>query len=92
MLGLARDDAFGPAAAEEVAASLAAIRTTLANEWRSATRGMGSLQVVEDSADITMYLIAARGTPHPFVRTGPGPARSPESPAALPENSSPLPP
>jgi hypothetical protein len=37
-------------------------------------------------------LIAARATPHPFVRTGPGPAQSPESPAALPENQSPLPP
>ena len=43
-------------------ASVATIRSTLAAEWRSATRGLGSLQVVDDSADITMFVIAARGT------------------------------
>lgn len=43
-------------------ASLAAIRATLANEWKSATRGLGSLDVVSESADITMFVIAARGT------------------------------
>ena len=42
--------------------SFAAIKATLATEWRSATRGMGSLQVVDSSADITMHVIAARGT------------------------------
>jgi hypothetical protein len=43
-------------------ASLAAIVATLATEWKSATRGLGSLRVVEASADITMFVIAARGT------------------------------
>jgi hypothetical protein len=42
--------------------SFARIKATLAAEWKSATRGMGSLQVAEDSADITMFVIAARGT------------------------------
>lgn len=42
--------------------SFAAIKATLATEWKSATRGMGSLQVVDSSADITMHVIAARGT------------------------------
>jgi hypothetical protein len=43
-------------------ASFASIKATLANEWKSATRGLGSLQVVDASADITMFVIAARGT------------------------------
>jgi hypothetical protein len=43
-------------------ASLATIKTTLATQWRSATRGLGSLEVVDGSADITMFVIAARGT------------------------------
>jgi hypothetical protein len=43
-------------------ASFARIKATLAAEWKSATRGMGSLQVAEDSTDITMFVIAARGT------------------------------
>lgn len=43
-------------------ASFAKIKATLATEWRSATRGMGSLQVNDTSADITMFVIAARGT------------------------------
>jgi hypothetical protein len=38
------------------------IKATLATEWKSATRGMGSLQVDDKSADITMFVIAARGT------------------------------
>jgi len=43
-------------------ASLARITATLATEWKSATRGLGSLQVVDSSADITMFVVAARGT------------------------------
>ena len=42
--------------------SLDRIKATLATEWKSATRGMGSLQVDDKSADITMFVIAARGT------------------------------
>jgi hypothetical protein len=42
--------------------SFAAIKATLATEWKSATRGMGTLQVADSSADITMHVIAARGT------------------------------
>ena len=42
--------------------SLATITATLESEWKSATRGLGSLQVVDASADITMFVIAARGT------------------------------
>lgn len=42
--------------------SFASIKATLSGEWKAATRGMGSLQVAESSADITMYVIAARGT------------------------------
>jgi hypothetical protein len=43
-------------------ASLAKIKATLATEWKSATRGLGSLQLDDRSADITMFVIAARGT------------------------------
>lgn len=42
--------------------SLARIKATLATEWNSATRGMGSLRVEEQSTDITIFVIAARGT------------------------------
>jgi hypothetical protein len=43
-------------------ASLAKIKATLATEWKAATRGLGSLLVDDRSADITMFVIAARGT------------------------------
>ena len=43
-------------------ASFAKIKETLAAEWKAATRGLGSLQVADDSADITMFVVAARGT------------------------------
>jgi hypothetical protein len=43
-------------------ASLAKLRATLADEWTSATRGLGSLKVDDRSPDITMFVIAARGT------------------------------
>jgi hypothetical protein len=51
-------------------AALAKIKTTLAAEWRSATRGLGALQVDDRSADITMFVVAARGTS--VHRTWPG--------------------
>jgi hypothetical protein len=43
-------------------AALAKMRATLAAEWRNATRGLGSVQLVDQSADITVFLVAARGT------------------------------
>ena len=43
-------------------AALAKMRGTLAAEWKSATRGLGGLEVVDTSPDITLYLVAARGT------------------------------
>lgn len=43
-------------------ASVARIRSTLAAEWKSATRGLGSLVVDDRSADITMFIVAAHGT------------------------------
>ena len=43
-------------------AAAAKMKATLASEWKSATRGLGSLEVVEQSPDITVYLVAARGT------------------------------
>ena len=42
-------------------AAIARMRTTLAAEWKSATRGLGGIQVVEQSADITIFVIAAHG-------------------------------
>jgi hypothetical protein len=43
-------------------AAVAKMKSTLAAEWKAATRGLGSLQVVDDSADITVFVYAARGT------------------------------
>jgi len=45
-------------------ASAARIKATLATEWRTATRGLGSLQVVEGSADITLFVVASKDTSH----------------------------
>lgn len=42
--------------------SFAKIKATLASEWKTATRGLGSLQIDDASADITMYVVASRGT------------------------------
>ena len=42
--------------------SFAKIKETLAAEWKSATRGLGSLRIDDASADITMYVVASRGT------------------------------
>jgi len=42
--------------------SFTRIKATLATEWKAATRGLGSLQITDQSADITMYVIASRGT------------------------------
>ncbi|MEX2046534.1 MAG: hypothetical protein WEE03_05180 [Chloroflexota bacterium] len=43
-------------------ATLARLNATLAAEWKSATRGMGSLEIADSSTDITIFVIAARGT------------------------------
>src|SRR6266852_1370180 len=43
-------------------ATLARIKATLAAEWKAATRGLGSLQVDDRSADITMFVVAANST------------------------------
>ena len=43
-------------------AALGRMRSALASEWKSATRGLGGIQVVEQSADITIFVIAAHGT------------------------------
>jgi hypothetical protein len=42
-------------------ATAAKLKATLAAEWKAATRGLGSLQVVETSADITIFVVAGRG-------------------------------
>lgn len=51
-----------PALAARRDESFNKIKATLATEWKSATRGMGSLVVADSSVDITMFVIAARGT------------------------------
>jgi len=43
-------------------ASVAKMRATLAAEWKAATRGLGGVQVVDESADITVFVLAGRGT------------------------------
>ena len=43
-------------------ATLARIKATLTGEWKAATRGLGSLQVDDRSADITMFVVAANST------------------------------
>ncbi|HEX9092815.1 MAG TPA: hypothetical protein VF902_02415 [Coriobacteriia bacterium] len=45
-------------------ASAAKMSATLATEWKTATRGLGSLQVVDSSADITIFVVASRNTSH----------------------------
>lgn len=45
-------------------ASAAKMTASLAVEWRSATRGLGSLTVVDQSADITIYVVASKNTSH----------------------------
>ncbi len=44
--------------------SAAKMSATLAAEWRTATRGLGSLEVVNGSADITIFVVASRDTSH----------------------------
>jgi hypothetical protein len=44
--------------------SAAKMTATLAAEWRSATRGLGSLEVVDRSADITIFVVASKNTSH----------------------------
>jgi hypothetical protein len=43
-------------------ASVAKMRATLPAEWKAATRGIGGLQVTDDSADIAVFVLAGRGT------------------------------
>jgi hypothetical protein len=38
------------------------MRSALSTEWKNATRGLGGLQVVDQSADITIFVLAAHGT------------------------------
>ena len=38
------------------------LRTTLADEWNKATRSLGHIRVVDESPDLTVYVIAALGT------------------------------
>jgi hypothetical protein len=45
-------------------ASAAKMAGTLAQEWKTATRGLGSLEVVGGSADITIFVVASRDTSH----------------------------
>jgi len=45
-------------------ASAAKMAATLAAEWKSATRGLGALSVVERSADMTLYVVASKNTSH----------------------------
>ncbi len=40
----------------------ARLRTTLADEWTKATRGLGRISVVDESPDLTIYVVAASGT------------------------------
>lgn len=40
----------------------ARLRTTLAGEWTKATRGLGRIRVVDESPDLTIYVVAASGT------------------------------
>jgi hypothetical protein len=44
--------------------SAAKMTATLAAEWKSATRGLGTLTVVDGSADITLYVVASKNTSH----------------------------
>ncbi len=43
-------------------AAVAKMKSTLAAEWRAATRGLGGVRVVDESADITVFVLAGRGT------------------------------
>ncbi len=45
-------------------ASATKMTATLATEWRTATRGVGSLEVVDSSADITIFVVASKDTSH----------------------------
>ena len=43
-------------------AVLARVNSTLASEWKAATRGLGALTLVPTSADIAIYVLPGRGT------------------------------
>jgi len=42
--------------------SVKTLIATLSKEWKAATRGLGSVQVTESSADMTIFVFAGRGT------------------------------
>ena len=42
--------------------SVVKMKSTLTAEWKAATRGLGGVQVVDQSADITVFVVNARGT------------------------------
>ena len=52
-------------------AAVARVHATLAREWSAATRGLGTLQVIEDPAEVLIKVIAARST-SVHVRSGDG--------------------
>lgn len=43
-------------------AAVARLNETLANEWKTATRGLGALTLVESSADIVIYVLPGRSS------------------------------
>lgn len=43
-------------------ADLAALRATLAAEWSLATRGLGTVTLMDANADITLYVLPGKGT------------------------------
>lgn len=50
-------------------ASAAKMSATLAAEWKTATRGLGSLEVVTSSADMTIFVVASKSQSH-WVQSG----------------------
>lgn len=42
--------------------AIARLRTSLATEWRDATRGLGGISVVDESADVVVKVLPAAGT------------------------------
>ncbi|HEY3218817.1 MAG TPA: hypothetical protein VGK15_07000 [Candidatus Limnocylindria bacterium] len=52
------DPSLGPLR-DAVAATM---KATLATEWKNATRGLGGLTLVDQSPDITIYVVASKGT------------------------------
>lgn len=61
---LPRDETFtaDPSLVPLREAALVKMKATLADEWKSATRGLGGVEIVDRSADIAVHVLAARGT------------------------------